>query len=271
MSVQDDDGAGGLQMNPMGGASSESGVMFVDDSSKQIDNPFHGEDGREGPQPRWFVEEYDINADGLIVEEFEEDVEVTEDELHIVEKVKKPKNVEEQLSAMKHRTNFGAKATISYQPTELPSLPSKYSGPASARRLLKTMGVHFDSTSQQQSSASAPFGGIELHPGVLLPPAGASFADGSGFRTAPLLVIKTGVRSLKLSSRDYASSRVNKKLSNKLLGSLNRGTSKDATALLGFLDGEVGFGKERRTRMDIETSHLDDVSKLYWVSVRQGW
>ena len=267
------DEEGGVQLNPMAVGGSGGGVMFPDDSAKQTDNPFHADLDGGGPQPRWFVEEYDIDADGLIVEEFQEEVEVMEDGQHfVVEKVKKPENVKEQISALKLRTNFGASTAIMYQPTEPPPLPSKYTGPKAARRLLDTMGVHYDSSSQQQASASAPFGGIELHPGILLPPASGSFADGGGMRTAPLLVISTGVRSLKLSAPTTSRAVVNK-LSNKLLGSLLplAGGSKDATKLLGFLDGEVGFGKERRTKMDVETSHLDDVSQLYWTSVRQGW
>lgn len=267
------DAEGGVEMNFVpGGAYADA--MDADDHTEETHNPYHVDPGGEGPQPRWTVEEYDIDADGLIAEEFQEDVEVTEDGQHaVVEKVKKQENVEKQMSRLKLRTNFGTKTAIMYQPTALPSLPSKYAGPGAARRLLSTMGVLTDSSSQHQASASAPFGGIELHPGILLPPASGSFADGGGTRTAPMLVVRTGRRSLKLTAPTKRNEVVNT-LSNKLKHIVPGGSkdaAKEPSALLGFLDDEVAIGKEQRTKMNMQTSHLDDVSQLFWKSTRQGW
>jgi|TARA_B110000902_G_scaffold233439_1_gene277242 hypothetical protein len=105
---------------------------------------------------------------------------------------------------------------------------------------------------------------IIRHPGILLPH--------TNERTAPMLMISKGVRTIKLAPTQQTSS------SSKMpfgrpgsKGSSTQGDPEDPTKLLGFLGHEKTLGQMKRGQQSLNTSHLDEVSQLYWKSVRQGW
>ena len=85
-------------------------------------------------------------------------------------------------------------------------------------------------------------------------------------------MISKGVRTIKLAPTQQTSS------SSKMpfgrpgsKGSSTQGDPEDPTKLLGFLGHEKTLGQMKRGQQSLNTSHLDEVSQLYWKSVRQGW
>ena len=126
--------------------------------------------------PRRPPSQYDINADGLIQEDFAgsdfgkeqaEDASPLSSESKAARRaslIANPEEVAKAVKEMKLRSSFGATATITYGPTELPSLPPKYFGTKAATRVLNTMGANWDPRQevQQNVSTSSDFGGLVL-------------------------------------------------------------------------------------------------------------
>ena len=191
-------------------------------------------------------------------------------------------------NVVKLRSAIGSKTTITEGPAAWPeqSIESGFTGASKARSILAKMGVNdAGATTQSNASASGEYGGLELRPGVVIE--GGTLQ----IRSEPVLFIRQGERTLKLARTEGEK--------NPLLsgdgGDSSGGGGGGGGGLFGggggslFGGGDGGdddvttFPEENVTfesnhmlptksvAMNAEAKQLEEISALYWTSVRQGW